>query len=781
MAPNAALIRSMDNFGDVSQRDTYIRHKHQTATNGAVDNWFYHHDGTSATHTAVERVGYANSASTWELFTKPATGNLTVAEATASLEVSSALAYVRSTHTSVRGSLDVSGASALKGTLDVSGATTLSSTLRADGGVDLRGTLDVSGAAVLGSTLRANGAADLRGALDVSGASALKGTATVTGAASFASTVGITSTLTAAGDVTFTGTSASLTVNGASTLNNDLRVTGVTTTAALHATSLTTNIVDPVNAGDTLELRTTGPLNFSGNVLRFGNLNATNLIQHDPVNQQFNFVAGNNSVLTVTNQRVGINTTNPQAKLHVAAGDVNIDLAYSYLINTVPVLSQTGLGTTVTSSSLTSVGTLSSLQVSGQSTLGNVTATGPASFQSTVDVSGSTTLGSTLDVSGATTLRSNLDVSGNASVDGSADVSGNVLVGGTLDVTGATSLASSLDVSGSAHFDGAATLDGAVVMLSTLDVSGGTTLQSTLDVSGAANFLSTVDVSGSLGVDGNMDVSGTAGVGSTLTVSGATTLQSSLDVSGGTTLYGSFTSASSTETFTISGPAYFNSSVEFLGGSSVSNLTLNGDIDLSGNDLLNVNDVTNGSTTKITLDASGSSIDSYVGTGATALVSLTPGNMTVYGNLSVTGSTTEMTIESQTVQISDKDLQLAYDVSGSDRAAIDGAGFVIGSVEATFKRPQLVYESSYTPDGAWTPNIPMVFSDASGSHVAQIGTDGIFKTTSASDSSVFMNMDSETVNFSDKWRFRYDKVNDFVRLEHNDIVEGWTAKFIYTK
>jgi microcystin-dependent protein len=72
----------------------------------------------------------------------------------------------------------------------------------------------------------------------------------------------------------------------------------------------------------------------------------------------------------ITNGNVGIGVTNPVEKL-VVAGNVDITSGSTYKINGTNVLSSTGLGNGITSSSLTSVGTLSSLNVAGTSTFGN--------------------------------------------------------------------------------------------------------------------------------------------------------------------------------------------------------------------------------------------------------------------------------------------------------------------------------------------------------------------------------------------------------------------------
>jgi hypothetical protein len=90
----------------------------------------------------------------------------------------------------------------------------------------------------------------------------------------------------------------------------------------------------------------------------------------------------------VTGANVGIGVTGePSDKLHVA-GSLNLSTGSSFKINGTDVLTGSGLGTGVTGSSLTSVGTLSSLLVSGNVGVGTATATEKLQVSGNIKVTG---------------------------------------------------------------------------------------------------------------------------------------------------------------------------------------------------------------------------------------------------------------------------------------------------------------------------------------------------------------------------------------------------------
>jgi len=184
----------------------------------------------------------------------------------------------------------------------------------------------------------------------------------------------------------------------------------------------------------------------------------------------------------------------PEKQNFASSENLNLASGKVYKIDNVEVLSSTTLGGTVVNSSLTSVGTLVDLSVSGATALGSTLdvtgastlaglSAGDTGLQRLV-VSDDVTVGTTLDVVGATSL-STLSTSGLASL-------------ATVDVTNSASIGGNLTVGTNAVIDGTSQVKSAAQFDATVDVAGNTTiggiatLQSTLNVADAATFSSTI-------------------------------------------------------------------------------------------------------------------------------------------------------------------------------------------------------------------------------------------------------------------------------------------------
>jgi hypothetical protein len=248
---------------------------------------------------------------------------------------------------------------------------------------------------------------------------------------------------------------------------------------------------------------------------------------------------------------------------------------------------------------------------------------------SSLNVTGSSTLNSTLEVKGATGLNSTLDVTGSAILKSTLEVQGATGLNSTLDVTGSATLKSTLQV------DSTSQLKGAVGMNSSLDVTGSATLKSTLQVN------STSELRGAVGMNSTLDVTGSAQFKSTINVDSEATLASAtvedltqdriVTVGAGGSLIDS------------SGFTY-NGTVFKIGNGQFEVDTNDGDVRTSGSL------TTNGLTNNGNLTVNGV----LTVTGNTQLQA----NLYVSGNLEVLGSSTNVIIQSQTVEIDDNIIRM---------------------------------------------------------------------------------------------------------------------------
>jgi len=127
-------------------------------------------------------------------------------------------------------------------------------------------------------------------------------------------------------------------------------------------------------------------------------------------------VAPNKLVVDSTSSNVGIGQLNPSYKLDVS-GDVNT--TGSYRINGISVLTSTSLGSGIVSSNLQSVGTLTSLTVSGTTNIQGQTTISNTLFVNNINSTGTisgTTLSATGTVSGNSVTASTATFSSNLSV-----------------------------------------------------------------------------------------------------------------------------------------------------------------------------------------------------------------------------------------------------------------------------------------------------------------------------------------------------------------------------
>jgi hypothetical protein len=255
---------------------------------------------------------------------------------------------------------------------------------------------------------------------------------------------------------------------------------------------------------------------------------------------------------------VGIGLSNPSYKLHVL-GDTNLSSGYVYRINGTQVLSSTSLGTGVTNSSLTAVGTLSTgvwaataitalyggtglvpsftvgdiLYANTSSTWGRLTANSNSGYVLTSAGSGATptyVAPSSLSVGFATTS-SYAYQSGYAITSGLASTANYAYQSGYAITSGFATTASNLNVANASTSSAHTLLFSSIASGSGVAVSSNTTLSYNpsalvLSVSGLAVTSGTASTSSSTGalvVAGGVGIGGSLFVSGDLTINGTTT------------------------------------------------------------------------------------------------------------------------------------------------------------------------------------------------------------------------------------------------------------------
>jgi hypothetical protein len=245
--------------------------------------------------------------------------------------------------------------------------------------------------------------------------------------------------------------------------------------------------------------------------------------------------------------------------------------------------------------------------------------------------------GATIDLYGPTTINGNTVLTGSVKVTGS--IYNDQLTNNRVVIVGANGLleddanftfdgtqlsvgqgnftvqqgSGNVGTSGSLNVKGATTLDSTLAVTSTSELKGAVTANSTLTVTGSSTFKNNVNVSG------DTTTIGSEYVNTNLFVGGNGKVTGSFEVVGATSL---------DSTLTVTGSATFKSTLNVTGATTIDGLTT-----------INDNAVVNGVLTV---------------TGNTQLQS----NLYVSGNLEVLGSSTNVTIQSQTVEIDDNIIRM---------------------------------------------------------------------------------------------------------------------------
>jgi len=469
------------------------------------------------------------------------------------------------------------------------------------------------------------------GAFSATGASTLSGG--VSGTTNFNGNVGIASGfgLTSAGTGT-TNLGGQLLVAGATQLNG-----GISAPLAINSSLSTTGtaaFADVVTLSKSLQLNSFVTINAAGTVSSaakgylFSTPSSTAYAIYMSTPGAGNSIAASTiaSFKDVTGYairtRVATNATNgfvwendtDQALMSLNASTGNLNL---FGAANVPTLNVTGLST------------LSAIAVTSSTNTGNSTVNGLTSTTSSL---GSASAAS-LTISGATVL-STLTASGLSTLT-SATISGNLTSATTANLA-------------TVNVSSTATLSGPVQINNTLTTGTAlTTVGGNLTVQGTSTSLVNTSVTGTLGV---------AGVAS----------------------FNNNVSVTGTNTFSVgTGLSTFNGNITALGTNSFFTTNVSGELGVSG--------ISNFSNSVRVLGANtltmGTGLFSTSGNASIGGTSLLAGAVTmnsdlsVIGNLSITGTVTS--VNSNSVNVTDKIIHLANDQS--DPALVNGGGFLLGT------------------------------------------------------------------------------------------------------
>ena len=392
---------------------------------------------------------------------------------------------------------------------------------------------------------------------------------------------------------------------GANVITNTsaLFIGNSTVNSVLTSTSL--DIDGAINVGNAT---ITGDLVVSGNVFFNGtttNVNSTNLVVEDK-----NIIIGDVAVPTdVTADGGGITLKGATDKTlnwidstdaWTSSEDFNLVTGKQYEINGVQVVNSTALGSGVTGSSLTSVGTLTGLTVSGAASLqntlaaGNTTVTGFVNVSSTANVGGNATLRGDVTVNGALTV-ANTAALGNTSVTGfvnaSVGVNSALITVGTALVGNTTGLYHTGTVNAASHTTTGVTAN--VTGVYPASNSSGTALgaaanrwilnANTVDASGLATLsggMNTTTANASVGVNVGANVNltttninvGNSTVNTDITSGGIDT-DGTLAVLGAATLSNTLAAGNTTVTGFVNASVSVNTALITVGTSLVGNTT----------------------------------------------------------------------------------------------------------------------------------------------------------------------------------------------------------------
>ena len=512
-------------------------------------------------------------------------GNLTLGSNTVS----------RNSKLTVDGRANITGNATIGGTLTTTGAATLSNTIGVTGATTLSNTLAVTGAATFSNTLAVTGAANAQSTLRVGSTTSLIGAATlsntigVTGAATFSNTLAVTGAATLSNTLTVVSAanlSSTLGVVGAAILSNTLAVSGATTLSNTLSVTNTTTLSNTLNV--------TGAATLSNTLTVVGDANVQSTLRIGTTSNLVGAATLSNT-LAVTGAATFSNTvTTPVSGITIGTATVNATnytgtAANATLLNnqsaafytnatniSTGTLDQNRLPAIATT--ITQVGSLTSLTVTGAATLSN-----------TIAVTGAAALSNTLTVVGAANAQSTLRVGSTTSLIGAATLSN------TIAVTGAATFSNTVTVPASGITIGTATANAT-------NYTGTAANATLLNNQPGSYYTNATNIS-----TGTLDQNRLPAIATTITQVGAL---NSLDVTGNTTLPAiSITTNTTSNVVTVA--ANLNVDTGLLFVDSVNNrvginnstpdaaLTVTGSANVSGNMRIQGNLLVDGTTVSV--------------------------------------------------------------------------------------------------------------------------------------------------------------------------------------
>ena len=515
------------------------------------------------------------------------------------------------------------------------------------------------------NVVNSNYAATLRGGLSVTGAETTLSSATVSDLTSGRVVIaGTSGAIEDSGNLTFNGSQLGITgtVNASSTITGTEFHTGASG-SAIRVTSNTisgpaTFTLDPATIGDN-----TGKVIIAGDLQVDGTTTTVNSTTVNIVDKNIQVATGSANDAAANGGGITVDSGDGDKTFQFeATGDnwgasenLNLASGKDYKINNTSVLNATTLGSGVVNSSLTSVGTLSALNVSGLAGIGSLTVAGVSTFTGNIDANGD------LDVDGTT----NLDV---VDIDGAVDMASNLVIAGNIDANG------DLDVDGQTDLDvlnvaELATFTGNIDANGSIDVDGHTELDN-LGVSGVSTFTGNIDANGSIDVDGHTEVD-TLGVSGVSTFTGNIDANGSIDVDGHTELDNLGVSGVSTFAGNINanGNIVGDNSTNITGIAGVTASTLTGTLQTAAQtNITSVGTLSSLVVSGQTVVGSGVTLNA-TGIIATGVVTATSFSGSLTGNVTGNADTATLATRATDLAINGTN-QLLYQASNNDSAIL---------------------------------------------------------------------------------------------------------------